>query len=73
MLRFLLHCMAAVSALYILIDVLRKIVLKNNEIQSYLLISFISTLFVYSYQAEELSTHLAIAITFGLNLINNEK
>lgn len=59
--------------LYILIDVLRKIVLKNNEFKAYLLISFISTLFVYSYQAEELSTHLAIAITFGLNLINNEK
>ena len=58
--------------LYILIDVLRKIVLKNNQLQSYLLISFISTLFVYSYQAEELSTHLAIAIAFGLNLINND-
>jgi len=59
--------------LYILIDVLRKIVLKNNQLQPYLLISFISTLFVYSYQAEELSTHLAIAIAFGLNLINNDK
>lgn len=59
--------------LYILIDVLRKIVLKNNQLQPYLLVSFISTLFVYSYQAEELSTHLAIAIAFGLNLINNEK
>ena len=59
--------------LYILIEVLRKIIIKNNQLQSYLLISFISTLFVYSYQAEELSTHLAIAIAFGLNLINNEK
>ncbi len=59
--------------LYILIDVLRKIVLKNDQFQSYLLISFISILFVYSYQAEELSTHLAIAIAFGLNLNNNDK
>ena len=59
--------------LYILIDTLRKIVFKNNPLQPYLLISFISTLFVYSYQAEELSTHLAIAISFGLNLVNHEK
>ena len=59
--------------LYILIDILRKIVLSNNELNHYLLISFITTLFVYSYQAEELSTHLAMAIAFGLNLMNNEK
>ena len=59
--------------LYILIDILRKIVLSNNELNHYLLISFISTLFVYSYQAEELSTHLAMAIAFGLNLMSNEK
>jgi hypothetical protein len=59
--------------LYILIDILRKIVFKNNDLQPYLLISYVSTLFVYSYQAEELSTHLAIAIAFGLNLVNDEK
>ncbi len=59
--------------LYILIDILRKIVFKNNNLQPYLLISYVSTLFVYSYQAEELSTHLAIAIAFGLNLVNDEK
>jgi len=59
--------------LYILIDILRKIVFRNNDLQPYLLISYVSTLFVYSYQAEELSTHLAIAIAFGLNLVNDEK
>lgn len=59
--------------LYILINVLRKIVFMPTPLQPYLLISFISTLFVYSYQAEELATHLAIAIAFGINLKNYEK
>ena len=59
--------------LYILIEILRKIVFKPTPLQPYLLISFITTLFVYSYQAEELATHLAIAISFGLNLKNYEK
>ena len=58
--------------LYILIEILRKIVFKPTPLQPYLLISFITTLFVYSYQAEELATHLAIAISFGLNLKNYE-
>jgi len=29
-------------------------------------------LFMYSYQAEELATHLAISITFIMNLSKNE-
>jgi hypothetical protein len=59
--------------LYILINILRKIVFTPTPLQPYLLISFITTLFVYSYQAEELATHLAIAIAFGINLKNYEK
>jgi hypothetical protein len=37
------------------------------------LISFISILFIYSYQAEEIAAHLAIAFAFALNLQKNEK
>ena len=44
--------------LYILIDVLRKLVLQIHKLQPYILISFISTLFIYSYQAEEISAHI---------------
>ncbi|GIR20740.1 hypothetical protein CM15mP35_10010 [bacterium] len=41
---------------------------RNVPIQPYVLISFISILFIYSYQAEEIAAHLAIAIAFALNL-----
>jgi len=59
--------------MFILVAILKKIVFKPTSFQPYLLISFITTLFVYSYQAEELATHLAIAIGFGLNLKNYEQ
>jgi|TARA_B100000287_G_scaffold262235_1_gene246748 hypothetical protein len=59
--------------LYILIDVFRRLVFRNVPIQPYVLISFISILFIYSYQAEEIAAHLAIAIAFALNLQKNEK
>ena len=59
--------------LYIIIDTLRKLVLHNSKLQPFILTSIISTLFMFSYQAEELSSHLAIAISFSLNLSKNEK
>lgn len=59
--------------LYILLDVLRKIVFQSTPLQPYLLISLITILFIYSYQAEELATHLAVAIAFGINLKKYEK
>ena len=59
--------------LYILIDIFRRLVFRNTPIQPYVLISFISILFIYSYQAEEIAAHLAIAIAFALNLQKNEK
>ena len=59
--------------LYIIIDTLRKLVLHNSKLQPFILTSIISTLFMFSYQAEELSSHLAIAIAFSLNLSKNEE
>ena len=59
--------------LYILIDIFRKLVFRITPIQPYLLISFISILFIYSYQAEEIAAHLAIAFAFALNLQKDEK
>ena len=59
--------------LYIIIDVLRKLVFTNTKLQPFVLTSLIATLFMLSYQAEELSTHLAIAIAFSLNLSKNAK
>ena len=59
--------------LYILIDVFRRLVFRITPIQPYLLISFISILFIYSYQAEEIAAHLAIAFAFALNLQKDEK
>ena len=59
--------------LYIIINTLRKLVLHNSKLQPFILTSIISTLFMFSYQAEELSSHLAIAIAFSLNLSKNEK
>ena len=44
-----------------------------TPVQPYVLISFISILFMYSYQAEEIAAHLAIVIAFALNLQKNEK
>ena len=59
--------------LYILIDVFRRLVFRTTPIQPYLLISFISILFIYSYQAEEIAAHFAVAFAFALNLQKNEK
>ena len=59
--------------LYIIIDVLRKLVFTNTKLQPFVLTSLVATLFMLSYQAEELSTHLAIAIAFSLNLSKNAK
>ena len=59
--------------LYILIDIFRKLVFRITPVQPYVLISFISILFMYSYQAEEIAAHLAIVIAFALNLQKNEK
>ena len=59
--------------LYILIDIFRRLVFRFTPVQPYVLISFISILFIYSYQAEEIAAHLAIAITFALNLQKNEE
>jgi len=59
--------------LYILIDIFRRLVFRFTPVQPYVLISFISILFIYSYQAEEIAAHLAIAITFALNLQKNEQ
>ena len=58
---------------FILIDIFRRLVFRFTPVQPYVLISFISILFIYSYQAEEIAAHLAIAITFALNLQKNEK
>ena len=57
--------------LYIIIDLLRKLVFTNTKLQPFVLTSLVATLFMLSYQAEELSTHLAIAIAFSLNLSKN--
>ena len=59
--------------LYIIIDLLRKLVFTNTKLQPFVLTSLVATLFMLSYQAEELSTHLAIAIAFSLNLSKNAK
>ena len=59
--------------LYIIIDLLRKLVFTNTRLQPFVLTSLVATLFMLSYQAEELSTHLAIAIAFSLNLSKNAK
>ena len=59
--------------LYIIIDTLRKLVLHNSKLQPFILTSIVSTLFMFSYQAEELSSHLAIAIAFSLNMSKNEE
>ena len=59
--------------LYIIIDLLRKLVFTNTKLQLFVLTSLVATLFMLSYQAEELSTHLAIAIAFSLNLSKNAK
>ncbi len=59
--------------LYIIIDTLRKLLLHNSKLQPFILTSIISTLFMFSYQAEELSSHLAIAIAFSLNMSKNEE
>ncbi len=59
--------------LYIIIEIFRKIIFNDTPLQPYVLISYVSILFIYSYQAEELAAHLAIAIVFGLNLQKNEK
>ena len=62
-----------VDILYIIIDLLRKLVFTNTKLQPFVLTSLVATLFMLSYQAEELSTHLAIAIAFSLNLSKNAK
>ena len=59
--------------LYIIIDLLRKLLFTNTKLQPFVLTSLVATLFMLSYQAEELSTHLAIAIAFSLNLSKNAK
>ena len=58
--------------LYIIINYLRKLFFTIKPLQSYILVSLISILFMYSYQAEELSTHLAISLAFIANLSENE-
>lgn len=59
--------------LYILIDTSRRLVFRYTLIQPYVLVSFISILFIYSYQAEEIAAHLAISIAFAINLQKNEE
>tara|TARA_B100000902_G_scaffold364576_1_gene384650 strand:- start:4 stop:978 length:975 start_codon:yes stop_codon:yes gene_type:complete len=58
--------------LYIIINHLRKLFFTINPLQPYILVSLISILFIYSYQAEELATHLAISLAFIINLSENE-
>ncbi len=58
--------------LYIIITYLRKLFYTTKPLQPYIFVSLISTLFMYSYQAEELATHLAISIAFIINLSKNE-
>tara|TARA_X000000368_G_scaffold71288_1_gene51937 strand:- start:2355 stop:3728 length:1374 start_codon:yes stop_codon:yes gene_type:complete len=58
--------------LYIIINHLRKLIFTIKPLQSYILVSLISILFMYSYQAEELATHLAISLAFIINLSENE-
>ena len=58
--------------LYIIISYLRKLFYATKPLQPYILVSLISILFMYSYQAEELATHLAISMTFIINLSKNE-
>lgn len=58
--------------LYIIINHLRKLFFTIKPLQSYILVSLISILFMYSYQAEELATHLAISLAFIINLSENE-
>ena len=58
--------------LYIIISYLRKLFYATKHLQPYILISLISILFMYSYQAEELATHLAISLTFIIKLSKNE-
>jgi len=58
--------------LYIIINHLRKLFFTTKPLQSYILVSLISILFMYSYQAEELATHLAISLAFIINLSENE-
>ena len=59
--------------LYILIDTSRRLVFRYTLIQPYVLVSFISILFIYYYQAEEIAAHLAISIAFAINLQKNEE
>ena len=58
--------------LYIIISYLRKLFYATKPLQPYILVSLISILFMYSYQAEELATHLAISLAFIINLSENE-
>ena len=58
--------------LYIIINHLRKLIFTIKPLQSYILVSLISILFMYSYQAEELATHLAISLAFIIDLSENE-
>jgi len=58
--------------LYIIINHLRKLIFTIKPLQSFILVSLISILFMYSYQAEELATHLAISLAFIINLSENE-
>ncbi len=58
--------------IYIIINYLRKLFFTTKPLQPYIFVSLISILFMYSYQAEELATHLAISITFIMNLSKNE-
>ena len=57
----------------ILLNLFRKLLFNYSEIQPFLLISVMTNLIMYSYQAEEISSNLAIAFAFILNLKNYEK
>ena len=58
--------------IYIIINYLRKLFFTTKPLQPYIFVSLISILFMYSYQAEELATHLAISLAFIINLSENE-
>ena len=57
----------------ILLNLFRKLLFNYSEIQPFLLINVMTILIMYSYQAEEISSNLAIAFAFILNLKNYEK
>ena len=57
----------------ILLNLFRKLLFNYSEIQPFLLINVMTILIMYSYQAEEISSNLAIAFAFYFKFKNYEK